>query len=224
MDRGRIIWFVLFSIAMGFLETAVVVYLRFLYYPGGFAFPLVIMDTNVAVIELLREAATIIMLIGIGYMAGHTFTQRFGFFILCFAIWDICYYIFLKLLLNWPESLLTWDILFLIPVPWIGPVLAPCLVSLTMVLLGVIIYHRSIRKQEHQIKWPEWFLLTIGSLVIIGSWTKDYLAYSSQTADEENPLFAFSTFVPGEYNWYLFGLGELIILAAVFIYWKRTGT
>ena len=91
-----LIWLTLFSIAMGFMETAIVVYLRELYYPKGFQFPLTVIPSNIALVEFLREAATLIMLIGIGIVAGKNKPQRFAFFIYCFAIWDIFYYVFLK--------------------------------------------------------------------------------------------------------------------------------
>jgi hypothetical protein len=72
------LWLTVFSVAMGFLETAVVVYLRELYYPAGFAFPLAPIETSVAVTELLREAATLLMLLGVGVLAGRTAVQRFS--------------------------------------------------------------------------------------------------------------------------------------------------
>src|SRR5215204_495359 len=131
----KLIWVTIFSIAMGFMETAIVVYLRKIYYPGGFQFPLVPMEADLVLVEILREAATIIMLVGIGILIGKNTSQKFAYFIYCFAIWDLCYYIFLKLLLDWPESLLTPDILFLIPVPWVGPVIGPCIISMTMIVL-----------------------------------------------------------------------------------------
>src|SRR5258706_13054156 len=109
-------WLALFSIAMGFLEAAVVVYLRKIYYPEGFRFPLAMMDPQLATIELLREASTVIMLAGVGILAGRSPQQRLALFFAAFSIWDLLYYVFLKLLLRWPESFFTWDILFLIPV------------------------------------------------------------------------------------------------------------
>src|SRR4030095_13106258 len=133
--RKTLLFLLLFSTAMGFLEAAVVIYLRKLYYPGGFDFPLVVIPRDVAVVELFREGATLIMLLAVGFLTGKTTAQRFCYFLFCFATWDIFYYVFLKVFLGWPESLLTWDILFLLPVPWVGPVLAPCLSSLTMILL-----------------------------------------------------------------------------------------
>jgi len=135
----NLIWITFFAIAMAFVESAVVVYLRELYYPEGFNFPLVLLPGRIALTEFLREIATLIMLLGIGFLAGRNFRQRFAWFIYSFAIWDIFYYVFLKLILDWPSSWLTWDILFLIPVIWTGPVLAPVLVSLTMIILSSII-------------------------------------------------------------------------------------
>ncbi|MBK6345556.1 MAG: hypothetical protein IPF68_06385 [Bacteroidales bacterium] len=79
------------------------------------------------------------MLLVAGIIAGRNSAQRFVFFLFCFAIWDIFYYVFLYLLIGWPASLLDWDILFLLPVPWIGPVLAPCLLSLMMIMLIILV-------------------------------------------------------------------------------------
>jgi hypothetical protein len=115
------LWLTLFSIAMGYMESAIVVYLRKIYYPDGFQFPLTPIEVHIRLTEILREAATLIMLITIGIVAGKTKLQRFSFFIFCFGIWDIFYYVFLKMLLGWPATIFDWDILFLIPVPWVGP-------------------------------------------------------------------------------------------------------
>ena len=105
------------SIAMGFLECAVVIYMREILYPGGFEFPLAAIEGDLALTEILREAATMVMLLAIGLMAGRNRSERFAWFLYSFAVWDIFYYVFLKILIGWPSSLLTWDILFLIPMP-----------------------------------------------------------------------------------------------------------
>ena len=140
MSWQRILWLTVFSIAMAFLETAVVIYLREIYYPNGFMFPMVPMEGRLAVTEFWREAATLVMLLGVGVLAGKNFPTRFGGFIMAFAVWDIFYYVFLKLMLHWPESWLTWDLLFLIPVPWTGPVITPIIASLTMILLASLLF------------------------------------------------------------------------------------
>src|ERR1051326_1078616 len=120
--KRTIIWLGIFAIAIGFLESAVVIYLRRMFYPGGFNFPLVPVDTQIAIVEFCREAATIIMLAAMGALIGKNASQRWAVFIYAFGLWDIFYYVFLKIFLDWPESVFNWDILFLIPVPWVGPV------------------------------------------------------------------------------------------------------
>jgi hypothetical protein len=37
---------------------------------------------------------------------------------------------------DWPKSLFDWDILFLLPLPWWGPVLAPVCIALLMIVWG----------------------------------------------------------------------------------------
>lgn len=217
ISRSKILWLVAFSIAMGFLETAVVVYLRQLYYPGGFDFPLVVLSPQVGMVEIFREAATVIMLFGVGALAANNARQRFAFFLLAFAIWDLFYYVFLKVILDWPSSLFTWDILFLIPAPWVGPVLSPVIVCFTMIVFAIMILIR-----DKKINALEWTLLTVGSLVIILSWMWDYIAYSGRMIDvSSNALQALSTYVPIHFNWLMFSAGELLLLVASFLYWKK---
>jgi hypothetical protein len=221
----RMLWLTAFSIAMGFMEAAIVVYLRKIYYPHGFQFPLTPIDPDIGLIEFLREAATIIMLVGIGIIAGKNTSQKFAIFLYCFAIWDIFYYVFLKLTLGWPESLFTWDILFIIPVPWVGPVMAPCIVSLTMILLTVSVIYIQERGYDVHLQLKEWVLLIAGSLVVIFSFILDYIKYISQggpashvwTLSSKQAMFdEISHYVPSSYNWWLFALGEIIILAGIF--------
>lgn len=222
--RKTILLLAVFSIAMGFFESSVVIYLRYLYYPEGFQFPLAAIPPNVALVEFFREAATIIMLVVIGIITGRSITERFSFFLFSFAVWDVCYYIFLKVFLNWPESFLTWDILFVIPVPWVGPVLAPCLVSLTMILLTVLVVYFHERDMQITISSKEWVLFVAGSLIIITSFTWSYFAYilhhgdiSIWTPMSENGLFSeVSSYVPERFNWLLFGVGELLVLTGIY--------
>ncbi len=216
-----LIWLSIFSIAMGFLETSVVVYLRKLYYPDGFYFPLVAISMDVAITEFWREAATIIMLIGIGILVGKNKIQRFVFFLYCFAIWDIFYYVFLKMLLNWPESIFTWDILFLIPVPWVGPVIAPCIISLSMIVLTFVVVYFQEKSLNVHFKFSESVLLIVGSAVVVISFMWDYIMYLINNG-AENAVWTLSrnrdmfeevkNYVPSSFNWYLFGIGVLFIL------------
>ncbi len=211
----KITWLTLFSIAMGFMETVIVVYLRKLYYPGGFDFPLVTMDIGILKAEILREAATVIMLVAIGILNGRTASEKFAYFIFSFAIWDIFYYVFLKVLLDWPESLLTWDILFLIPVPWVGPVIAPCLVSVTMIILAASIVYYSNKGHKTKIEQAEWMLFISGSLIVILSFSLDTMKFITLSPDQ--PASA----MPSAYDWWIFWLGELFIVVGIIMLTKR---
>ena len=219
---NRIIWLALFSIAMGFLETTVVIYLRQIYYPGGFRFPLTLMDSQIITVELLREIGTVVMLVSVAALAGRSFNQRLAYFLAAFSIWDLFYYVFLKLMLDWPESFLTWDILFLIPVPWIGPVLAPCLISVTMLLFAATLLYHDIHNPSHRLRNTDWALLIPGSLLVILSWTWDYFVLSFRNDESpEEALAVLSNFIPQSYPWWLFLSGEILLLWGIFSFWKR---
>jgi hypothetical protein len=143
----RFIIIVIFSIGLAFIEAVVVVYLRTIFYPEGFVFPLVdfISDKRwlqFLGIETCREAATLAVLFSSSWLFGKDFRTRLAYFLTIFAVWDIFYYVWLKVLLGWPSSIMEWDILFLIPVPWAGPVLAPVVLSLTMLIGAILILHR----------------------------------------------------------------------------------
>ena len=134
MKKGRtkkILALTGYALAMGLLETAVVVYLRELYYPKNFLIKhlidLVAMPVNVLKIELWREAATIIMLAAVGYLAFRHWILRIFAFLFVFSVWDLSYYLFLFIFIHWPPSLTTMYIYYLIPKPWMGPVWLPLL-------------------------------------------------------------------------------------------------
>jgi hypothetical protein len=220
----KIVWLILFSIAMGYLESAVVVYLREIYYPNGFVFPLTPIDSTIAITEFWREVATLVMLLGIGILTGKSAAQKLACFLLSFAIWDIFYYIFLYLILGWPSSLMTWDILFLVPVPWVGPVLTPIIVSTLMIALSLclIYFNRNLNKQE-------WGLSILGSIVIIISWVLDYWNFSTTISSTDiwsisssEDLFGTSTqYIPDSFNWYIFMTGVFFIILTIFSFYIR---
>ncbi|MBN2287826.1 MAG: hypothetical protein JXQ83_00740 [Candidatus Glassbacteria bacterium] len=169
----RIVCLVLFSVAMAYLESAVVVYLRALHYPEGFGFPLVPIEPGRAVVEIGRELSTLAMLVAVACLAARTFYRRFAVFCITFGIWDIFYYFWLKVLLDWPQSLLTWDVLFLVPLPWIGPVLSPLLVSVSLIIGGWLILRRTGSGGRFAPNWREWAIDLGGALLILLSYTCD---------------------------------------------------
>jgi hypothetical protein len=222
--QKTLFWVTLFSIAMGFLECAVVVYLRAIYFPNGFGFPLAPMNNHIAAIELMREASTIIMLLGIGFIGGEDFTSRFAYFIYSFAIWDIFYYLFLKIFLNWPESLATWDVLFLIPITWTSPVIAPIVVSCSMIVLSLLILIRKGNYKKVEIDRFSWTILITGSILVILSFILDFTAFVLEKfsfaqlwslPDKRAISQTAYSYIPRNFNWFLFILGELIIVSGI---------
>jgi len=219
-----LLYLTLFSIAMAFLESAVVVYLRIIFYPEGFDFPLVPIEGSVALTEILRELATMIMLLTVSIIAGKNLRQRFAYFIFCFGVWDIFYYVFLYLLLGWPQSLMAWDILFLIPVTWTGPVIAPVIVSITMIAIAGIILHYDYKDKLLKINNLAWIFFLTGALFIFLSFIWDYSVFIlNQYSLNElwnlsgEALFDIShKYVPERFNWFLFVSGELLLIAGVF--------
>jgi hypothetical protein len=193
-----------FAVAMAFLESSVVVYLRAIYYPEGFSFPLKIMPPNILVIEVTREAATIVMLLAVAWIAGRNFIGRFAFFAFAFGVWDIFYYVFLRLTLNWPVSLLELDILFLIPLPWIAPVLAPVIVSVCLMVASVILLQRETVK----IYPVHWVFLILGGMIVIASFLS-------------NPQGELHQWDLSSYNWYLFAAGMLLGLSTFVMMLKK---
>jgi hypothetical protein len=177
------------------------------------------MNPAIAVTELGREAATIIMLAGIGILSGKNPTQRFALFLYSFAIWDIFYYVFLKVLLNWPESLFTWDILFLIPLPWVGPVICPCIISLSMILLAIVLVYFNDKNPILKINLKEWGLFISGSVIVILSFILD--CYNCIHLYKGEVMEAVSQYIPRHFDWRIFWLGETMILTAIFLFFFR---
>ena len=200
--RPRLIWLTTYAVAMAYLESAVVVYLRALYYPDGFSLPFVPIEPRMAAIEVGREAATLVMLLGVAAVMSTDRWDRFLVFCLGFGVWDIWYYVWLWVLLGWPPSLLTWDVLFLIPVPWVGPVLAPLIVSAALIT-GSLLFLRA-RRQGMRPRLPGWLwaMAVAGGGAVLLSFMLDFrVVLAGQT--------------PPPFRWGLFGIGITCGVAAL---------
>jgi len=169
----RIIEVSILSIAFAFVESSVVVYLRGVYYPQGFSFPLRVMSVQDLSVELVREFATMVMLVMLGGLAGTSRWQKFAYFLVAFGVWDIFYYIWLKVILNWPRTLFDWDILFLIPLPWIAPVIAPVMISLLMIVVGVFVVRRAEFVERFQPPVASWLTAVVGTGFILYTFLSD---------------------------------------------------
>jgi len=220
-------WPTLFAVSMAFLESAVVVYLRELYYPYGFAFPLKSMSGIVVITEVFRELATLLMLLSVAVIAGATSRQRLAWFIYCFAVWDIFYYVFLKVLLNWPESWLTWDLLFLIPTAWTGPVIVPLLVSGAMILFALVLLTR-ISSGIHLPVMRISLWITIGALLVFVSMIWDFTLYMQEQSSLSSMFRirltdqALSVYVPKRFPWLFFIPGMVFIFAGIADFFRNT--
>jgi hypothetical protein len=220
----KTLWIVTFAIAMGYLESSVVVYLRALYYPNGFGFPMKEMSQLLAMTELYREAATIIMILVVSILAANYFLQRLAWFLIVFSVWDITYYVFLKLFLGWPSSFITTDILFLLPSMWTGPVIAPVINSLTMIVLAAVI----LQNQKDSVplrflsRWV-WGFLVVGCILVLMAYMKDFMIYmidykrthAIDFNDKESMNLLTTHFMPGSFDWVLFSSGVIMHFTAI---------
>jgi hypothetical protein len=188
---------VVFGIAFAYIESAVVVYLRAIFYPDGFTFPLSgfaegALWRRLLLTEIGREAATLVLIFTGSWLFGRNKRQRFAFFLTIFAVWDIFYYVWLKVLLDWPATINDWDILFLMPAVWASPVMAPVLISLTMLIFAVTILYRDCYGKAVKVSAMEWLAFVVAAVLVVlsfclaGRYIKqiDYKVYFSW------PLFA----------------------------------
>ena len=165
---------VVFGIAFGYFEAAVVVYLRAIFYPDGFTFPLAefggtVLWERLLLTEVGRETASLVLILSAAALFGQDRQQRFAFFITIFAIWDIFYYIWLKVILNWPSSLMDWDILFLIPMVWASPVLAPMIISVILLIFAVGILYRCCCGRPLRVRPFDWLVFIFTGMVMVVS-------------------------------------------------------
>jgi hypothetical protein len=200
----RFTWLAIYAAAMAYVESAVVVYLRALYYPHGFVFPLVLLPAGMAAVELGREAATIVMLLGVAALASDDRWDWFLAFCYAFGVWDIFYYVWLWAFVRWPPSLFTWDILFLIPVPWVSPVLAPLLVSAALIASSVALSRLKRRGARLRFTAPVWTAAVAGGAMVLGSFTIDFLTVVRGG-------------VPAPFRWGLFAAGVGVAAAGLLV-------
>jgi hypothetical protein len=203
---GRWWLVVIYAIAMAWVESAVVFYLRSMIDRinphQADPFPLV---DRFGWVELVREFSTMVMLLAVGFLAGGNRRARLGYFVLGFGVWDIAYYAFLKLMCGWPHSWLDWDVLFLLPVPWWGPVLAPILIALLMIFWGTLASQFELRTGTRLSNWRIWMLNFVGAALALYVFMADTLAVSPRG------LKAVCSVLPEKFNWPLFGVAWLLM-------------
>jgi hypothetical protein len=217
-SKKRWLYVVVFAAAMAWVESAVVVDLRTLVdrlepYQTD---PLPFMP-KLGEVELVREIATLIMLATVGWLAGHSRQTKWGYAFLAFGIWDILYYVFLKIIVGWPRSIWDWDILFLLPLPWWGPVIAPITIAAMMIVFGTLI--TQFNPPEHQI-WPSrraWIFGFSGAVLAL-------LVFMSEPIRSlDGGIEAIRTVLPTWFNWPVFIIALALMAAPIFDIIKQIG-
>lgn len=192
-----------YAIAMAYVEAAVVVYLREVHGIEDIVRDLPERTDRLTAIEVGREAATMVMLLAVGWIAGRRVQDRLGLFVFAFGAWDIAYYAWLALFEGWPRSPLDWDVLFLIPLPWWGPVLAPTLIAAMMCVGGAAAVAGADRGVSWRLTWANAAVAGAGIAVVLYTFMADALAALPDGFD------AVRAARPSAFQWPLFAVGFL---------------
>lgn len=185
----------IYAVAMALLEAAVVVYMRRLYYPDNplELFPLSFLDHYDPLLELSREAATIAMILAVALLAERrSITRCFGAFVFVFGVWDLFYYFWLKVLMDWPQHWLEWDVLFLIPSVWLGPWICPAIIAVLFAAWGTwaMVTTKQVRLDPAGI-----LVFVVGAAIGLASFMQPALANGAATLNR---------YTPGTFWWWLF--------------------
>jgi hypothetical protein len=217
-NQARRCWLavVVFALAMGWLEAATVYYLRVLVdrvepYQSN---PLP-ERAGLEEVELAREAATLVMLFTVGVLAARAWQTRLAYMAVAFGVWDISYYVFLKAMSGWPRSLLDWDILFLLPLPWWGPVLAPVSIAVLMIVWGTVLSQR-MHPVSHASATRAAGLAGLGIALALYAFMADALHVMHEGVD------AVLAVLPTTFNWPVFAVALVLMAAPVAqVTWQR---
>lgn len=200
----------LFALAFGWIEASVVVYLREIAtresalrsasYVPNLQVLMASLPGNLVALEMAREACTLVALATVGWLASRRTAGRIGAFLVAFGIWDVAYYAVLRVVSGWPDRLGTWDILFLIPSPWVAPVWAPVTVAMLFAIAGSYLFWTADRARRY--RWVDVGML----LVATGLTLAAFLAGSSAAIDhrlpERFPLWVFWSGVALGVGWF----------------------
>ena len=205
-----------YAASMAWVESTLVVYLRRLYYPDNplVMFPLRIWPMQDLLMELVREAATLVMILAVSLLSVRGRVRRTAAFLFVFGVWDLCYYLFLKAALGWPVTWTEWDVLFLIPWPWLAPWVTPAVAALLFVLWAIPVLGR-----EEDVAVPRrfWALVAGGLCLMLASFLAPALPLLG--ADPE----AIAKFVPVRFPWWLYLPGAALLATGLVAGRARAG-
>lgn len=183
-----------FGLAFGWIEATTVLYLFAVNAPngpyvGGLDYPLAALPIRLSVAEVVREACTIVLLASTSWLASARWAGRIGAFFLLFGLWDLVYYVGLAVLAQWPTSLTTWDVLFLIPLPWVGPVWAPALVAVVFAAGGSHLFLTADRPRAY--RWLDVAVLLAAATTIVLTFLVDWQLVMDRSLPHRFPRWLF---------------------------------
>jgi hypothetical protein len=205
--RGLLVWLAVFALAFGYIEGAVAHYLRIHLYPDGFNDTIsLLIDLHTLAVEVGRELCTLLLMIAVAALTKGPFIRRLASFVYVFGIWDLSYYAALWIFEGWPSSPYDWDLLFLVPVPWFSPVLAPMVISAIGIVGAVAVHVILDRRAELVVPWHG--LMLVNAALV--AWEISFMAH-------EGPRTEF----PTHYPWWLFILGVAFSASGYLLTWRR---
>jgi hypothetical protein len=205
-ERAKWLLVVTFAAGMAWVEAACVYYLRVMvdrvepYQPNPLP-----MRGILGEVELVREGATLLMLAITGMLAGRTWRARLGYAAMAFGLWDILYYVFLRIMSGWPASPFDWDILFLLPVPWWGPVIAPICIASLMIVWGTLVTQWPDRSPAIRCTWISWGVSWAGIVLALAVFMADSIRALPGGLDTVRQV------LPTAFNWPVFGAALLLM-------------
>jgi hypothetical protein len=196
--RARWCLVVVFATAMAWVEAATVFYIRALVdRVNPYQSEPLPLHGALGNVELVREAATLVMLATVGWLAGRTWKERSAYFAIAFGCWDVLYYVFLRPISGWPNTLFDWDILFLLPLPWWGPVIAPVSIAVLLIVCGTLATQTRDRAATRVARWM-WAHAAVGCVLALGVFMTD--AFRALPGGRD----AILRVLPAVFNWPVF--------------------
>ena len=195
-----------FSLAFGLIEAAVVIYLRHsIGVNGQDLFPL-LQQNDEAVrwafsIERVREVATLLVMLTPAILFSNRNFERFLAYVIVFGVWDLSYYAFLRIFLGWPETLFTYDVLFLVPTLWVAPVFCAVLISATLVVFGSAYLLIARRRAARNPSALQWLIVLLGGALV-------------QLSFVDNAAYYLAGGVPPRFSWLSFASGYVLAAMA----------
>ena len=103
--------------------------------------------------------------------------------------------------MGWPDTLSAWDILFVIPLPWVAPVWAPVTVATLFVAAGSYLFWTPERERRY--RWPDIGVLVVSALLTIAAFLVESRAAIDHRMPEQFPVWLFRAGVVLGMVWFL---------------------